>query len=514
MFAPTGEGLVESSSFPEEGLCSFMLRQQATFILLVGLVLAFLAGTPKALADTPARVNAPDTPLKRQPERGADTITTLALDTSVFVVKRQGGWVYVAVPLTDQRGWVVSRVLALSQGPPGEGDPAVAKGSGVEVKTAQEPKQENLKEAEPEPKSEAKEEPKPVVPELDPDHATEFQPEHAPIAVITGSEVNIREKPDLTSKVLDTLADGTKVYLVSVSGPWYYVSVPSKKLKGFVFGTYIFHLKEVVVTADEVNLRSGPGTDTEVVQVLKKGERFVRLGETQAFYRVVSPAKGFEGWVSKEFAELAPPEMPSYKVVGNVVNFRETPNVDAEIITQLNAGTEVRAVGRDEKWSLVELDGRQGWIYSEYLVPSGMFGTAAGRDIGRRLAARGLELRGIRYRWGGESTSGFDCSGLVYFLLRDQFGLRNLPRRASEQYYQMGTAVDKEDLQVGDLVFFTTYKPGPSHVGVYIGDGNFVHASSAGGQVRVNSLSEGYYRKRFIGARRITSKDLEKYGSQ
>jgi uncharacterized protein YgiM (DUF1202 family) len=485
-----------------------MIRQQVTFILLLGLVLAFLAGSPKALADTPARVISPDAPLKRLPERSANTITTLALDTSVFVVKRQGDWVYVAVPLTNQKGWIVSRVLSLSQGPPSGGDSAVAKGSGVEVKT----KQESQKEEEPEAKGEAQESSKPAVPELDPDHATEFQPEHAPIAVITGSNVNVREKPDLKSKVLDNLTDGTKVYLVSVSGPWYYVSVPSKELKGFVFGTYIFHLEEVVITGDDVNLRSGPTTDAEVVQVISKGERFVRLGETKGFYRVVSPTKGFEGWVSKDFAKLAAPEMPCYKVVGNVVNFRETPNVDAEIIVQLNAGAEVKAVGRDEKWSLVEVSGRQGWIYSEYLVPSGMFNTAAGRDIGSRLASRGLELRGVRYRWGGESPNGFDCSGFVYFLLRDQFGLHNLPRRASEQYYQMGTAVDKEDLAVGDLVFFTTYKAGPSHVGVYIGDGNFVHASSAGGQVQINSLSEGYYKKRLVGARRITNKDLDKYG--
>lgn len=485
-----------------------MLRQQATFILLVGLVLAFLAGSPKALADTPAWVSSPNAPLRRSPERSADTITTLALDTSVFIIKRQGDWVYVAVPLINQKGWVVSRMLSYSQGPPGGMGSAVAKGSGVEVKTKQENPKKGGSEAQPEAQSGSK----PVVPELDPDHATEFQPEHAPIAVITGGNVNIREKPDLKSKVLDTLTEGTKVYLVSVSGPWYYVSVPSKELKGFVFGTYVFHLKEVVITGDEVNLRSGPRMDREVVQILGKGERFVLLGETKDFYRVVSPAKGFEGWVSKDYARLAPPELPCYRVVGNVVNFRETPNVDAEIITQLSVGTEVKAVGRDEKWSLVELQGKQGWIYSEYLVPSAMFSTAAGRDIGSRLASRGLELRGVRYRWGGESTSGFDCSGFVYFLLRDQFGLRNLPRRASEQYYQMGTAVDKEDMGIGDLVFFTTYKAGPSHVGIYLGDGNFVHASSAGGKVQINSMSEGYYKKRFVGARRITNKDLEKYG--
>jgi cell wall-associated NlpC family hydrolase len=486
-----------------------MLKRRITVVVLVGIVLALALGNPRAEAATPAYLAQRGVRPGPAAMTSGIAVSTLQIDLSHAVVKTLSGRRYLALPLENESGWVLSKL-----GPPGGNGNGVSKPA-IGAADEEEPRQQGAPDAiEPENEESSKETEQSVIPELDPKHAAEYQPEYAPIALISADDVNIREKPDLRAKVLDTLPRRTKVYLISVSGPWYYVSVPYNNLKGFVFGSFIYQLKEVVVTAHDVNLRVEPSVDSEIVVVLGKDERFVMLGETKGFYRVISPTKGFEGWVAKGYSELAEPKLPTYKVVGASVNFRHTPNVDAEIIDQLDTGTKVEALGRDEKWSLVDHEGQRGWVYSEYLVSAEKFGTAAGRDIGRRLAARGLDLRGVRYRWGGSSPSGFDCSGFVYFLLREQFGLKNLPRRASEQYYQMGTPVDKEDLEVGDLIFFTTYKAGPSHVGVYISDGNFVHASSAGGKVRVNSLSEGYYKRRLVGARRITGKDLEKYGGK
>ncbi len=106
---------------------------------------------------------------------------------------------------------------------------------------------------------------------------------------------------------------------------------------------------------------------------------------------------------------------------------------------------------------------------------------------------------GVPYVWGGTTPSGFDCSGFTQYVLKKN-GV-SIPRTTAEQY-AAGVSVSKSNLRTGDLVFFTTYKAGPSHVGFYIGDGNFIHASSSKG-VTISNLSSTYYSDRYIGAKRV-----------
>ena len=118
------------------------------------------------------------------------------------------------------------------------------------------------------------------------------------------------------------------------------------------------------------------------------------------------------------------------------------------------------------------------------------------------LVDEALSYLGIRYRFGGTSPeTGFDCSGLVLNVFRNAVGL-DLPRTAREMA-NVGDKIGRQELKPGDLVFFNTMRRTFSHVGIYLGDGKFVHAPSSGGKVRVENISTTYWAQRFNGARRL-----------
>jgi cell wall-associated NlpC family hydrolase len=119
---------------------------------------------------------------------------------------------------------------------------------------------------------------------------------------------------------------------------------------------------------------------------------------------------------------------------------------------------------------------------------------------GYALAGIALGLRGIPYRNGGSDPTGFDCSGFTQYVFA-QFGIA-LPREVREQF-RVGKAVKPDALAAGDIVFFTTTDPGPSHVAIAIGGDEFVHAPSSTGVVRVEHLSSSYWSPRYLGARRV-----------
>ncbi len=122
--------------------------------------------------------------------------------------------------------------------------------------------------------------------------------------------------------------------------------------------------------------------------------------------------------------------------------------------------------------------------------------------LGAELVLRSLSLLGVNYKFGGNSPdTGLDCSGLVRHVFREAVGLV-LPRRA-EEISSRGERIEPAQLKPGDLVFFNTLRRAFSHVGVYIGNNQFVHAPSSGGSVRVERLDQAYWTRRFNGARRI-----------
>ena len=127
-------------------------------------------------------------------------------------------------------------------------------------------------------------------------------------------------------------------------------------------------------------------------------------------------------------------------------------------------------------------------------------------DQASRLVMQAMGLLGVPYRYGGVSPdTGLDCSGLVRLVFEQSVG-KVLPRRAAEQA-QASVAIDSKDLRPGDLVFFNTMRRTFSHVGIYVGDGKFIHAPKPGASVRIEDMREAYWTKRYTGARRAPIED-------
>ena len=148
-------------------------------------------------------------------------------------------------------------------------------------------------------------------------------------------------------------------------------------------------------------------------------------------------------------------------------------------------------------------------IKADGLIGPATYSALLGRDmpdithsagyLANSIISSSMNYIGVPYVFGGTSPYGFDCSGYVQYVFA-KAGI-SIPRTADVQY-DFGTPISTTELVPGDLVFFETYTYGASHVGIYLGDGNFIHASSSQG-VTINSLSQAYYSSHYIGARRI-----------
>jgi cell wall-associated NlpC family hydrolase/LysM repeat protein len=200
-------------------------------------------------------------------------------------------------------------------------------------------------------------------------------------------------------------------------------------------------------------------------------------------------------------AEVPDPDVGDRVFLPRPLRVRRGPATYFTTVAVAAAQTPVVVVGRQDGWYEVELpDGTTGWIrQADFSAPPpAPAGAVAGADVVVREA---LQYLGTRYVWGGSSADGVDCSGFVYLVFSAY--APELARLRSFDYFRLGLPVSQAQLRPGDLVFFTTYAPGPSHVGIYVGDRRFIHASSSVRQVTLSSLDDPYYAARYVGARRL-----------
>jgi uncharacterized protein YgiM (DUF1202 family) len=287
------------------------------------------------------------------------------------------------------------------------------------------------------------------------------------------------------------------------------------------------------ISDDGTNVRVGPSTDKDVKFTLNKFTP-VTVVDVQGQWCKIRTASGNEGWAAGWVLDFQPPGEPEVtKIVDGQrveakagwvnrpsVNIRKDAGLDKPVITQASLGTEVVIIDQKSGWFKVALsDGTMGWVDQDLIKTRAEQAIAAsdssdagaadsqppalagGSPSGRDVVREAMRHLGKAYVSGGDGPDAFDCSGFTSYVYR-QFGV-NLARTASGQYLQ-GRPVSRDELSPGDVVVFeNTYRPGISHVGIYIGQGRFIHASNSRSGVKISDLDSSYYASRYVGARRM-----------
>jgi uncharacterized protein YgiM (DUF1202 family) len=260
------------------------------------------------------------------------------------------------------------------------------------------------------------------------------------------------------------------------------------------------------VSATSLNVRSGPDSSNSRVTVLSKGTIVVILEKTSDTWYKIN-YHGSVGYVAAEYlTDVLTAE--NFSAIGTVsgssVRMRASNSTDSDIVKTYDDGTSLEVIGINNGWYKISDNGTTGYIRSDFMDITGgsSSGSSTGTTLGQQIVNLALSYVGYSYVYGAESPSvGFDCSGLVYYVY-GQYGYK-LSRTASKQYANNGTHVSKSDLQQGDLVFFSSNGKSVTHVGIYIGDGQFVHASTSKTGVIISDLNSDYYTRVWFGASRI-----------
>jgi N-acetylmuramoyl-L-alanine amidase len=176
------------------------------------------------------------------------------------------------------------------------------------------------------------------------------------------------------------------------------------------------------------------------------------------------------------------------------LNVRSAASSTAPIIGRLSNGTQVSILGSSNGWYQISYNGQSAWVYGQYITVS--------TDKAQIVVNAANSAIGVRYVYGGATLNGMDCSGLVVYSYA-KAGI-TLPHSSSQQS-TLGVAVSRTNLKPGDLVFFDTDGGlnNINHVGIYIGNNNFISAQSGAGYVKVASLTNTYWSSRYMTARRI-----------
>lgn len=278
---------------------------------------------------------------------------------------------------------------------------------------------------------------------------------------------------------------------------------------------------EKYVNADKLNVREEPTKESNLVTSITRGDK-IAYYETVGEWARITTSTNKNGYVLAQYLVDSADKTikPVVKYVNaDKLNVREKATKDSKLITSITRGDKVTYYEIEGEWARITTwTDKNGYVLAKYLVnsadkvektqvsrstgsktESSQPLSVEGQTLADKIVAYSKTLLGVPYVWAGYSTKGFDCSGFTKYVFA-KFGI-SLPR-SSYAYSSIGTKVSRSELQKGDILLWDTEKNGTvGHVGIYIGDGMFIHASSSKRKVVTRALST--YSEKYLGARRV-----------
>lgn len=374
---------------------------------------------------------------------------------------------------------------------------------------------------------------------------------------ITGTRVNVRTAANTNSQIHSTLEMGSEINVIGQEGDFYRILVDGNPdlyvTKEFV----MLRTGMITTTADNVNIRTGSSTGHAAITRATMGESFITSGQDGDFYVIEHDNdEGKFAYIHKDFVSEVKYHNSSIKeettlptiVISNDENvistaqdnmgsnvviyehnksseelqyvvtttdglrLRTAPSLESDVLTYLPNGLTMALIGENEEWLKVLVNGTEGYISAEFAsikIESHIYADVTDVDVvkAKAIVEYGKKFLGTPYLYAGSDLeNGVDCSGFVNAVLTDN-GVA-VSRNSTTLFYD-GVEIGKSDLQMGDLVFFTTDHTGSkssiAHVGIYIGNGEFIHSSSSEKNwgVTISSLNETYYINNYVSACRV-----------